>query len=172
MNAGVTVVAGIPIPSTSPLFLGVAAVHALTALAAVIAGAAAMLSRKAAGRHPRFGTIYYCSLAVSVGLTLVLAGLRWREDAALAALGVASLAAATLGRTARRRTWRRWIPLHIGGMGGSYILMLTAFYVDNGKNLPVWRALPELAYWLVPTLIGAPITLRAIARRLRAEQVA
>ena len=28
-------------------------------------------------------------------------------------------------------------------MGASYILLLTAFYVDNGKNLPLWRELPE-----------------------------
>jgi hypothetical protein len=42
-------------------------------------------------------------------------------------------------------------------MGASYILMLTAFYVDNGKNLPVWRALPALAYWIVPGAIGLPL---------------
>jgi hypothetical protein len=27
----------------------------------------------------------------------------------------------------------------------SYILLLTVFYVDNGKHLPVWRTLPHLA---------------------------
>ena len=31
--------------------------------------------------------------------------------------------------------------LHITGMGTSYVLLLTAFYVDNGKNLPLWRDL-------------------------------
>lgn len=34
---------------------------------------------------------------------------------------------------------------------------LTAFYVDNGKNLPVWQELPETAFWLLPTAIGLPI---------------
>jgi hypothetical protein len=34
-------------------------------------------------------------------------------------------------------------------MGTSYIALLTAFYVDNGKNLPLWSHLPNLAYWLI-----------------------
>jgi hypothetical protein len=33
-------------------------------------------------------------------------------------------------------------------MGGSYIGMLIAFYVDNGKQLPLWDRLPTAAYWL------------------------
>ncbi|WP_112274001.1 hypothetical protein [Lentzea terrae] len=27
-------------------------------------------------------------------------------------------------------------------MGGSYIAMLTAFYVDDGPRLPLWQLLP------------------------------
>jgi hypothetical protein len=42
--------------------------------------------------------------------------------------------------------------------------MLTAFYVDNGPNLPVWRHLPAIAYWLAPTVIGTPLMLRSIRR--------
>jgi hypothetical protein len=34
---------------------------------------------------------------------------------------------------------------------------LTAFYVDKGKSLPVWRDLPAIAYWLAPSLVGLPI---------------
>jgi len=49
-------------------------------------------------------------------------------------------------------------------MGGSYVLMLTAFYVDNGKSLPLWRDLPTLTYWLLPAAVGAPLIARAIAR--------
>jgi hypothetical protein len=75
--------------------------------------------------------------------------------------GALALAAATLGRTARRHRWRpwRWIGLHLTGMSASYILLLTAFYVDNGKHLPIWRALPHLAYWLLPSAIGLPWSL-------------
>jgi hypothetical protein len=49
-------------------------------------------------------------------------------------------------------------------MGVSYTLMLTAFYVDNGKNLPVWRDLPSIAYWLGPSLVGLPILLFVLSR--------
>lgn len=55
-----TVVAGIPIPSTSPIFLTVVGLHVLVGLVCVVAGAIAMLSPKRSRRHPTFGTIYYC----------------------------------------------------------------------------------------------------------------
>lgn len=51
---------------------------------------------------------------------------------------------------------------HIAGMGTSYVLLLVAFYVDNGPNLPVWRALPHPTYWLIPTIVGAPLIIRAL----------
>jgi hypothetical protein len=40
--------------------------------------------------------------------------------------------------------------------------MLTAFYVDNGKNLPLWNELPQIAFWILPSVIGAPLVLRAL----------
>ena len=49
-------------------------------------------------------------------------------------------------------------------MGASYVLLLTAFYVDNGRSLPIWRDLPELAYWLLPGLVGAPFMAWALLR--------
>jgi hypothetical protein len=63
-------------------------------------------------------------------------------------------------------TWRlqQWPRLHLTGMGASYILMLTAFYVDNGKNLPLWRELPQIAFWILPSAIGVPLILYALLR--------
>jgi hypothetical protein len=49
-------------------------------------------------------------------------------------------------------------------MSASYILLLTAFYVDNGQHLPVRQRLPHLAYWLVPSAVGLPLVARALAR--------
>jgi hypothetical protein len=49
-------------------------------------------------------------------------------------------------------------------MGSSYLLMLTAFYVDNGKNLPLWRDLPPIAYWTVPATVGVPMIIWALLR--------
>jgi hypothetical protein len=42
-------------------------------------------------------------------------------------------------------------------MAFSYILLLTAFYVDNGPHLPLWRSLPRAAHWILPSLVGFPI---------------
>src|SRR5690349_21927686 len=72
-------------------------------------------------------------------------------------LGVLSFASALFGRIAVQRRWHQWPRLHLSGMGASYILTLTAFYVDNGKNLPLWRELPQIAFWLLPGAIGVPV---------------
>jgi|SRR5579859_6120089 len=90
--------------------------------------------------------------------------MRWPEDAYLVVLGALSLAATSIGLVARHRCWPGWIQLHIVGMGTSYILLLTAFYVDNGPRLPVWDRLPVLAFWIVPGLIGCPLIIRALIR--------
>jgi hypothetical protein len=47
-------------------------------------------------------------------------------------------------------------------MGLSYILMLVAFYVDNGKQLPIWKELPHFTYWAIPLAIGIPLIIRAL----------
>jgi len=156
-----TIIGGIPLPSDAPLFLALIAIHIAAGLTAVVAGAVAMLSRKQPGRHPRAGTVYYWALAVVFVTTSVLAILRWDEDYHLFVLGILSITAATIGRAARRRLWPSWPRTHMGGMGASYILMLTAFYVDNGPNLPLWRELPPIAFWILPTLVGAPILINA-----------
>ncbi len=88
-----------------------------------------------------------------------LTAVRWAEDYHLFILGALAFASAYLGRRARRKRWSNWARLHITGMGMSYILLLTAFYVDNGKSLPLWRELPPLAYWLVPAAVGISLAL-------------
>jgi len=158
------VIRGIPIPSSSPVFLSIVAVHVAAGLSCVIAGAVAMLSAKRAGRHPSAGTVYYWSLVVVFGSMTVLAVLRWPHDTHLLILGILSFAAGFIGRAARRHLWAGWPRIHISGMGASYIILLTAFYVDNGPNLPVWRHLPGWTYWLAPTLLGLPILVWALVR--------
>ncbi len=58
------VVLGILIPSSSPLFLGLVAVHVVAGLICTFAGIVAMWAPKRAGRHPSAGTMYYWSLVV------------------------------------------------------------------------------------------------------------
>ncbi|HEY6807647.1 MAG TPA: hypothetical protein VI160_02575 [Gemmatimonadales bacterium] len=155
-------IGGAPIPSSAPLFLGVLGIHFAAGLIAVASGIVAMLSRKAAGRHPRFGTIYFWSLGVVVVTMTALAVTRWAADYPLFILGALSFAAAVVARrrAPSRAGARVWV--HVTAMGLSYILLLTAFYVDNGPHLPVWRDLPHVTYWLVPFLVGVPLIVRVL----------
>jgi hypothetical protein len=165
---------GIELPSNSPVFLTMVGVHVLVGLACVVTGAVAMLSQKRKGRHPTFGTIYdWCLTAVFISAT-GLAPARWTEDYHLFLFGTLSFASASVGRIAMRRRWHGWINLHVSGMGISYILLLTAFYVDNGKSLPIWKHLPPIVYWTFPAAVGLPIMSWAflrhpLARRSRAQ---
>jgi hypothetical protein len=86
------------------------------------------------------------------------------EDYHLFILGALSFGAASLGRIARRQRWRSWVKLHITGMGLSYIFLVTAFYVDNGHSLPLWRELPPITYWLLPGAVGIPLIVRTLLR--------
>jgi len=158
------VVGGIPIPSSSPTFLSLVAIHVAAGLVSVVAGIVAMLAPKRPGRHPLAGTIYFWSLVVVCATMAVLAGMRWPHDNHLLVLGILSAAAALTGRAARRHLWSHWAHWHLFGMSISYILMLTAFYVDNGPHLPFWRHFPPLALWLTPSLVGFPIVLLVLRR--------
>ena len=158
------VIFGIVIPSSSKAFLTIVAVHVAAGLVCVLAGAVAMLSPKRAGRHPTVGTLYYWSLVVvSLSMT-ALSIIRWPADTHLLVLGILSFGSGAIGRTARRGRWQGWLRIHMVGMGLSYILLLTAFYVDNGPFLPLWRSLPALAYWLGPSMVGLPILVRALLK--------
>lgn len=159
-----TVVFGITIPSTSPIFLMVVGVHVLVGLVCVVTGVAAMLSEKRRGRHSAFGTVYFWCLAVVFVSASGLSIVRWKEDYHLFLIGAVAVASALFGRMAMKRRWPGWVHLHIGGMGASYILLLMAFYVDNGRSLPGWRELPTVAYWIAPAIVGIPIVLWALLR--------
>jgi hypothetical protein len=169
MTGNAITVAGIEIPSNSPIFLTIVAVHVLVALVCVTTGPVAMLSRKGPGRHPTFGTVYYWFLFAVFASAATLSAIRWAEDYHLFVLGALSFAAASLGRAARRGCWRNWVAFHISGMGLSYVLLLTAFYVDNGKSLPLWKELPPITYWLLPGAVGIPLIVRALMRYRRMD---
>lgn len=158
------VVLGIPISSSSPLFLTIVAIHVAAGISCTIAGIVAMLSPKRSGRHPVAGTCYYWSLVV-VSLTMAaLSLLRWPHNNHLLVLGILSFTASFVGREAKRRRWRGWLPTHVTGMALSYIALLTAFYVDNGPNLPLWRLLPPVAFWVLPSAVGIPILIWVLQR--------
>jgi hypothetical protein len=158
------VILGIVVPSSSKVFLTIVAGHVGAGLVCVVAGAVAMVSPKRAGRHPTAGTLYYWSLLVVFLSMTALSIMRWPADTHLLVLGILSFGSGAIGRTARRGRWQGWLRIHMVGMGLSYILLLTAFYVDNGPFLPLWRSLPAAAYWLGPSMVGLPILVRALLR--------
>ena len=159
-----TVILGIQIPSTDPVFLWIVGFHILIGISTVIAGAVAILSRKGRGRHSNFGVVYFWLLTILVSSATILSAMRWEHNYHLFILGLLSFAAALFGRTAAQRRWWQWPRLHLSGMGASYIVMLTAFLVDNGQFLPVWRELPHLALWFVPSVLGLPLLINALVR--------
>jgi hypothetical protein len=63
MTGDSTIILGIEIPSTDPVFIGViVGIHIPLGLACVVAGAVAMLSEKRRGRHWTAGKVYYWCL--------------------------------------------------------------------------------------------------------------
>jgi len=120
-----------------------------------------MLARKGSAMHKRCGRVYLAAFAVvsvSGGLLVVS---RWPRFPHLLALGCLAAALALGGYAARRRPRPT---LHLLGMSGAYIVMLTAFYVDNGPKLPGWRLLPPVTFWFLPTLVAAPFLIRSLRR--------
>jgi hypothetical protein len=158
------VVLGIPIPSSSPLFLSIVAVHVAAGLVCTAAGIVAMLAPKRSGRHPSAGSVYYWSLVVVFLSMAALSIMRWPANTHLFVLGVLSFGAGVVGRMEQRRLAPVRLRVHVAAMGLSYILLLTAFYVDNGPHLPIWRSLPPLAHWILPSIVGLPILVWAITR--------
>ena len=156
-------VLGDQVGSTAPVFLAILVIHVLAGLTAVITGAAAALTRKGSPRHIGAGRWYYRTITIVFATATGLAAMRWAQDYHLFILGAVAFIAATIGYLHRRRH-RPGDTGHIAGMGIAYTAMLTAFYVDNGPHLPLWDRLPTLAFWLLPSVIAAPIISRAVIR--------
>ncbi len=91
-NGDVTVIAGISVPSTSPVFLAIVGLHFLLGLTSTLAGIVAMLSIKRRGRHSDFGTIYFWCLSAVFASSTSLAVVRWTEDYHLFFIGLGSFA--------------------------------------------------------------------------------
>ena len=157
-------IVGLPIPDEGPIFAIVLVTHIVSGLTAVIAGALAATAKKRRGRHPRAGHVYLWALGGIFTTATIMAAIRWHEDAHLFTIAVIAFGPGLYGYQARRRHRPGW-PTHHGiGMGGSYIALLTGFYVDNGPFLPLWNQLPHWTYWLLPSLVGIPLIRRALHR--------
>lgn len=154
-------VAGLDVPSTAPVFLTFVGIHVVAGLVSVVTGALAALSHKGSARHITVGRVYFGGICTVFGTATAMAVMRWREDYGFFLIGLVAFCLALTGFTARVRHWPG-DSVHIIGMGGAYVAMLTAFYVDNGKHLPLWDRLPTAAFWVLPSVVGVPIIVRAL----------
>jgi hypothetical protein len=155
---------GLNIPDAGRVFVAALVVHVLAGLTSVVAGALAATAPKQPGRHPGSGRVYLYALGVVFATAAVMSTVRWHEDGPLFGIAVVAFSLGLFGWRARRRHRSGWVRWHAIGMGGSYIALLTGFYVDNGPQLPLWKLLPHWTYWVIPAAVGVPLISLALRR--------
>lgn len=148
-------------------------VHALAALTTGVTGVITFSRPKRSVRHPTWGIRYLWAYTV-VFLTAILLSVQHLPTdgylIVLATLGYGFALAGYGARRFRQEPWMRgmldnqWIVAHIVGMIGSYIILWTAFYVDNAHLIPGLNRLPLLTFWVFPTLIGLPFIAWSLSR--------
>lgn len=148
---------GIPLPSNDRTFVLFVLIHILISLIAVISGVVAMLKDKKLKGHSTFGRVYYWSICLAFVTVILLSIMRWPFNNHLLAIGIATACLVYIGRRAANFKQKNWPRLHTICMGGSYILLMTGFYVDNGRHLPFWNQFPQWFFWIFPAMIGIPI---------------
>jgi multisubunit Na+/H+ antiporter MnhF subunit len=97
----------------------------------------------------------------------------WETSAYLFFIALVGYGLALGGYGARRfrqKPWmmrvlgKNWVIAHIVGTIGSYIVLLTGFYVDNAHLIPLLNQLPSLTFWVLPTVIGIPFIVLSLSR--------
>jgi hypothetical protein len=148
-------------------------VHILAGLTTAITGIVAFILPKRRGRHPRWGERYLWAYTLVFLTAIIMSVERWSADAYLFFIALVGYGFAIGGFVAsrfRREAWlmcllgKNWVNVHIVGTIGSYIVLLTGFYVDNAHLIPLLNHLPQLTFWVLPTVIGIPFIVRSIFR--------
>lgn len=148
-------------------------VHALAALTTGVTGVITSSLPKRSARHPRWGRRYLWAYTVVFLTAILLSVQRLPTDAYLIVLATVGYGCALVGYGARRFRQQpmmrsvlgnQWIVAHIVGMIGSYIVLWTAFYVDNAHLIPGLKELPTLTFWVLPTVIALPFIVLSLLR--------
>ncbi len=148
-------------------------VHVLAGLMTGVTGIMAFCAPKRPSRHHRWGTDYVWAYTVVFLTATMLSVQRWQADAYLFFLAVIGYGLALCGYGARR-FWqeprvgympgKQWGVVHVVGMIGSYVVLWTAFLVDNAQRIPGLNQLPPLTFWVLPSLIGLPFLIVSLSR--------
>lgn len=120
--------------------------------------------KKEQGYHTRVGEWYHGFYVVVFITAVGTAIINWSESAYLFYIALFSYGLALSGYLAGKLRWRNWLTMHIGGMAGSYIGIITAVLVVNGMDIPFINQIPLFLLWFVPTIIGTPVIFIVNAR--------
>lgn len=160
---------GFPLSFFLPLI-----VHVWAGLATVIIGIVAFRVPKRRGcRHPRWGVRYLWAYTLVFLTATILSVQHWETSAYLFFIALVGYGLALGGYAVRRfrqKPWmmrslrKHWIIAHILGTIGSYIVLLTGFYVDNAHLIPLLNRLPQIVFWVLPTVMGLPFIVLSISR--------
>lgn len=159
---------GIPLPFFLPLV-----VHALAGLTTGVTGVIAFSRPKRRGRHHQWGVRYLWAYTVVFLTAIMLSIQRMPADTYLLVLATLGYGLALCGYAARRFrqepivrriVGKQWVVAHIVGVIGSYVVLWTAFYVDNSHLIPGLKELPPLTFWVLPTLIAFPFLVVSLSR--------
>ena len=176
MTGDTTVILGIEIPSTDPVFITVImGIHVPLGLACVVAGAAAMLSEKRRGHHSTAGKVYYwCLLALFASMTF-LSVMRWAENYHLFIIGALSFASAFVASAAGPSSSRHAPALSDRGRKATSLRTLDGALIHSAmldispslrgimrKPVPsplrgrTYAPLTSISYWLLASLASSP----------------
>jgi len=159
---------GFPLSFLLPLV-----VHALAAMTTGVTGVITFSRPKRSGRHPKWGVRYLWAYTIVFLTAIILSVQHWPTDAYLVVLATIGYSFALGGYGARRfrqkpmvrrMLGKQWISAHIFGMIGSYVVLWTAFYVDNARLFPGLKELPILTFWVLPTMIALPFLVVSLSR--------
>lgn len=146
------------------------ATHAIAGMLVLVLGLVAIFARKRRrGAHGRAGRAYVVlMLVVCVGGLIIGA-----RDPALSPFEIAvapTLGPLLIGTYAVRRKGRilgrHWLTWHIGGMGGSFIGVVTAGGFQSLARLLPDTAVTTTAIFAVPAIAGTLLISRTIERRV------
>lgn len=138
--------------------------HVTAGFLGLMVGVLAMSVKKYSERHHAFGQIYFWLMCIVCLTGAILPIFNWEKNWWLLVVSIFSFAFALRGWLAERHRKEGWITVHIKGMLGSYIALVTAFVVVNVHHFEELRAIPRVVFWILPTVVGTPL-IRRVAER-------